>query len=76
MAEAETESEAIGVLLGYIGQLESAILIASEELRPGRDPEYSGRILILMANRIRASMDAAEATNAAATWVISPPFTG
>ena len=59
--ESETESEAIGVLLGYIKQLEGAILLASEELRLGGDAGYAARILRMMESRIRASMEAATA---------------
>jgi hypothetical protein len=48
----------VGLLLGYIRVLENCILHASEEMND--DPVYAERVLAMMANRIKASMEAAE----------------
>jgi hypothetical protein len=48
-------------LFAYIRVLEGTITLAADELRPGGDPAYAGRVLRMMAERIKASMEAAEA---------------
>jgi len=55
-------------LLRYIDQLERAIIVADES--SANDPSYSLRVIRVMAARIMAAEEAAEAAAAAARWTV------
>jgi hypothetical protein len=51
-------AEDVDQLLAYVRVLERAILVAADEF--GSDPEYAGRVIRCMADRIEASAAEAE----------------
>jgi hypothetical protein len=52
------------MLISYVSQLESCITLAAEEFQPGGDSGYGMRVVSMMANRIKAAIEAAEAAAA------------